>query len=99
MLVPRRNNKVYQFKHEGFKACTTNTVLDVGSHLTMTTKSVQQGMRLLHKCLQLGHFKRICRSVKVQKVYEDQNAKDSSDDNTETFIGVVDSQQESPCGQ
>ena len=51
---------------------------------------------ICHKCSQQGHFKRYCKSAKVQEVYEDRGAEDSSDDTVETFIGVVGSQQESP---
>ena len=49
-----------------------------------------------HKCSHGGHFKKYCRSAdRVREIYQ-ENSADSSDDTTETFIGVVDSYQESP---
>ena len=50
---------------------------------------------ICHKCSRRGHFKRYCRSgVRVREICQESSG-DSSDDATETFIGVVEGYQES----
>ena len=50
---------------------------------------------ICHKCSRRGHFKRYCKSgVRVRKIRQESSG-DSSDDATETFIGVVEGYQES----
>ena len=51
---------------------------------------------ICHKCSRRGHFKRYCRSAaRVQEIHQESSG-DSSDDTTETFIGIVDTYQETP---
>ena len=51
---------------------------------------------ICHKCSRRGHFKKYCRSAgRVWEIHQ-ENSEDSSDETTETFIGVVDSHQETP---
>ena len=50
---------------------------------------------ICHKCSRRGHFKRYCRlAPRVQEIRQESSG-DSSNDTTETFIGVVEGYQES----
>ncbi|MCY3930012.1 MAG: RNase H-like domain-containing protein, partial [Acidobacteria bacterium] len=51
---------------------------------------------ICHKCSRRGHFKRCCRSTANVREIRQESSEDSSDDTTETFIGVVEGRQESP---
>ena len=51
---------------------------------------------ICHKGSRRGHFKRYCRSAAKVRDIHPESSGDSSDDITETFIGVVNTYQETP---
>ena len=90
-VVRGPKGRKYQVETSQYKFCTR-----CGKSPTHDLKDCPARDAICLKCSRRGHFKRYCRSAdRVWEIHL-ENSDDSSDDTTETFIGVVNSHQESP---